>query len=83
MNRNYMWFRMWFTAVPCGYGIESYGSEKMAISWPLERLLYFLSKYSANLCVRRPLQIKCKGLRSVIGVAGQEAYTFRTTNVIS
>jgi hypothetical protein len=43
-----MWFRMWFTAVPCGYGIESYGSEKIAISWPLDRLLYFLSKYSSR-----------------------------------
>jgi hypothetical protein len=32
----------------------------------------------ANLRVRRPLEVKCKGIKGVGGVAGKEAYTVQT-----
>jgi hypothetical protein len=37
----------------------------------------------ANLCVRRPSDVKGKGIRGAGGVADKEAYTVHTINIIS
>jgi hypothetical protein len=44
-----------------------------------------LSVVGANLCVRRPLEVKDKGITEVGGVAGKEAQAFavHTINIIS
>jgi hypothetical protein len=36
-----------------------------------------------NMCVRRPLEVKGKGIRGVGGAANKEAYTGHTVNIVS
>jgi hypothetical protein len=42
-----------------------------------------LTVVGESLCVRRPVEVKGKGIRRVGGVTGKEAYTVHTINFIS
>jgi hypothetical protein len=62
---------------------------KFAITIEQQLFLESLSKapqttvVGANLCARDPLEIKCKGIRGVGGVADKEAEAVHTINIIS